>query len=374
MRRTLVLVAFLLAALGGPAARAEPLKSLASVQGVRDNPLIGYGLVVGLDGSGDQTTADALHHAERDQHADAAGRHRAAARRSMQLQERGGRDGDGQPAGLCRSPARPSTSTVSSMGNAKSLRGGTLLMTPLKGADGAGLRGGAGQHGDRRRRRLGQRQQGADQPAQRRPHPGRRHRRAQRWPRRWAKATCCTLELNASRISAPRSAPCEAINRSFGAGTAQALDARVIRVRAPAPAERAGGLPRPTCEDVDVTPAPAGRQGDRQRAHRLGGDEPGGARSRTARWRTATCRWSISSQPVVSQPGPLSGGRTVESPQHADRGEPAGRRLAARARRRLAGRRDQGDSTRWAPIRRTWSRILQAMKAAGALRAELEVI
>ncbi|RAE68956.1 flagellar biosynthesis protein FlgI, partial [Burkholderia multivorans] len=42
-------------ALGAPAAHAERLKDLAQIQGVRDNPLIGYGLVVGLDGTGDQT-------------------------------------------------------------------------------------------------------------------------------------------------------------------------------------------------------------------------------------------------------------------------------------------------------------------------------
>ena len=36
-------------------AHAERLKELASIQGVRDNPLIGYGLMVGLDGTGDQT-------------------------------------------------------------------------------------------------------------------------------------------------------------------------------------------------------------------------------------------------------------------------------------------------------------------------------
>ena len=39
-----------------PAAHAERLKDLVSVAGVRENQLLGYGLVVGLDGSGDQTT------------------------------------------------------------------------------------------------------------------------------------------------------------------------------------------------------------------------------------------------------------------------------------------------------------------------------
>lgn len=42
-------------ALGTTPAQAERLKDLAQIQGVRDNPLIGYGLVVGLDGTGDQT-------------------------------------------------------------------------------------------------------------------------------------------------------------------------------------------------------------------------------------------------------------------------------------------------------------------------------
>src|SRR5688572_27661570 len=51
----LVIAAMMCAALAGPA-RAERIKDLASVQGVRSNQLVGYGLVVGLDGSGDQTT------------------------------------------------------------------------------------------------------------------------------------------------------------------------------------------------------------------------------------------------------------------------------------------------------------------------------
>src|ERR1700752_1704386 len=51
----LLLAAALFATLAGPA-RSERIKDLATVQGVRSNQLVGYGLVVGLDGSGDQTT------------------------------------------------------------------------------------------------------------------------------------------------------------------------------------------------------------------------------------------------------------------------------------------------------------------------------
>src|ERR1700734_1024334 len=60
--RALALFALACAALplSTPVAHAERLKDLVSIQGVRDNPLIGYGLVVGLDGTGDQTTQTPL--------------------------------------------------------------------------------------------------------------------------------------------------------------------------------------------------------------------------------------------------------------------------------------------------------------------------
>ena len=52
----LLLACGLAAAMLAPVAQAERLKDLASIAGVRQNQLMGYGLVVGLDGSGDQTT------------------------------------------------------------------------------------------------------------------------------------------------------------------------------------------------------------------------------------------------------------------------------------------------------------------------------
>ena len=55
-RGALILAAVLALALPGPAARAERVKDLATVAGVRSNQLVGYGLVVGLDGTGDQTS------------------------------------------------------------------------------------------------------------------------------------------------------------------------------------------------------------------------------------------------------------------------------------------------------------------------------
>lgn len=112
--------------------QAERIKDLTSIAGIRDNPLLGYGLVVGLDGTGDQTvqfTEQSL--------------------RSMLTQY-----GVTIPPEIKLQPKNvaavsihavlpPFTKagqqidvTISSLGNSKSLRGGSLLMSPLRGADG----------------------------------------------------------------------------------------------------------------------------------------------------------------------------------------------------------------------------------------------
>ena len=113
---------------------AERIKDLAQIAGVRDNQLIGYGLVVGLDGTGDQTTQTPF---------------TIQSLKSMMAQF-----GITLPEGVnpqlknvaavvihaslpaFAKPGQNIDVTVSSLGNAKSLRGGSLLMSPLKGADG----------------------------------------------------------------------------------------------------------------------------------------------------------------------------------------------------------------------------------------------
>lgn len=112
---------------------ADRIKDLASIQGVRNNQLIGYGLVVGLDGSGDMTTQTPF--------------------TVQSIISMLGQLGINLPPGTnlqlrnvaavmvtatlpaFTKPGQQIDITVSSMGNAKSLRGGTLLMTPLKGVD-----------------------------------------------------------------------------------------------------------------------------------------------------------------------------------------------------------------------------------------------
>ena len=115
-------------------ARAARIKEVASVAGVRSNPLTGYGLVVGLDGTGDQTTQ-----------APFTGQSLTA-----MLQQFGVILPPGvtmQPRNIAAvmvttqlppfaQPGQQLDINVSSIGNAKSLRGGTLIATPLRGADG----------------------------------------------------------------------------------------------------------------------------------------------------------------------------------------------------------------------------------------------
>lgn len=117
-----------------PVAQAERLKDISSIAGVRSNQLLGYGLVVGLDGTGDQTTQTPF--------------------TVQSLKSMLARLGVAVPPGVnpqltnvaavmvqAELPAFAKKGqtidvTVSSLGNAGSLRGGALLMTPLKGADG----------------------------------------------------------------------------------------------------------------------------------------------------------------------------------------------------------------------------------------------
>ena len=113
-------------------ARAERIKDIATISGVRENQLVGYGIVVGLDGTGDSSapfTAQSM---------------------LNMLSSMGVTLSPGQSLPLKNVAAVMVTAilpafgrtgqavdvTVSSIGSAKSLKGGTLIMTPLKGADG----------------------------------------------------------------------------------------------------------------------------------------------------------------------------------------------------------------------------------------------
>jgi flagellar P-ring protein precursor FlgI len=122
-----------LMALALPAA-ADRVKDLATVLGVRENQLIGYGLVVGLDGSGDQTTQTPFTVQSTITMLSQLGITLPPGT-SLQLKNIAAVTVTASLPPFSR-PGQTIDVTVSSIGNAKSLRGGTLLMAPLKGADG----------------------------------------------------------------------------------------------------------------------------------------------------------------------------------------------------------------------------------------------
>ena len=347
--------------------RGERLKDLASIQGVRDNPLIGYGLMVGLDGSGDQTMQTPF--------------------TTQSLNNMLGQLGVTVPAGTnmqlknvaavmvtATLPpfARPGQTidiTVSSLGNAKSLRGGTLLMTPLKGADGQVYAlaqgnmvvGGAGASANGSKVQINQLsagripagaivERGVDSPL--------------------GGGGSLMLELNLSDFGTAQLAT-DAINRSFGAGTATALDARVIQVVAPAqPEERVGFLAR--LQNLDVSPA--------QAVAKVVINARTGSVVMNQNVRLGDCAVAhgnlsvvINTEPVISQPNPLSGGATVATQKSQIEITQAGGALqVVRGGASLADV-IKGLNALGANPQDLVS-ILQAMKAAGALRAELEII
>jgi flagellar P-ring protein precursor FlgI len=112
--------------------RVQVLRNLASVEGVRENPLVGYGLVVGLNGSGDSTQVKYSSQSvvnmlkqfgvKLPEGQEAKNKNVAAVMVSAVF-----------PPGYRRGQAIDVT--VSSLGDAKSLRGGTLLLTQLRAAD-----------------------------------------------------------------------------------------------------------------------------------------------------------------------------------------------------------------------------------------------
>lgn len=131
---TLRLIVALLLCLTAPLAAAERIKDLGTFAGVRGNQLIGYGLVVGLDGSGDQTTQTPFT-VQSVKNMLAKLGVVVDPRVTPQLKNVASVIVHAELPPFAR-PGQTIDVTVSSLGNSKSLRGGSLLMTPLKGADG----------------------------------------------------------------------------------------------------------------------------------------------------------------------------------------------------------------------------------------------
>lgn len=130
----LFLVALLATAFLTEQAYAERVKDLAGVAGVRDNQLAGYGLVVGLNGTGDQTTQTPFTVQSVVNMLTQFGV-TIPPGTSMQLKNVAAVTVHAELPAFAK-PGQTIDVTVSSIGNSKSLRGGSLIMAPLRGADG----------------------------------------------------------------------------------------------------------------------------------------------------------------------------------------------------------------------------------------------
>ena len=348
-------------------AQAARIKELAAVQGVRHNALNGYGLVVGLDGTGDQTTQTPF----------------TTQSLNAMLQQMGVTVPPGTTMQLKNvaavlvtaqlppfaQPGQTIDINVSSLGNAKSLRGGTLIATPLKGADGRIyamaqgnlIVGGAGASAGGAKVQInhlsaGRIPDGATVEAS--------------VPTPLLQGDSIQLDLHAADFNTAR-AVAGAINAAKGEGTAAARDGRVVAVRAPTdPNARIAFL-----ADIENLPIELA-----QPAARIVLNARTGSVVLNDAVTLGACAVAhgslsvtISSTPQVSQPNPLSQGQTVATEKTdiaiTQQGGaliqmPAGTKLADVVKALNALGATPQDLLA----------ILQAMRSAGALRAEIEVI
>jgi flagellar P-ring protein precursor FlgI len=361
------IVLFALAA-GLRPAHAERIKDLATVQGVRMNQLIGYGLVVGLDGTGDQTTQAPFTTQSLGTMLQQLGvtlppgvnpqlKNTAAVMITTQL-----------PA--YAQPGQPIDVTVSSIGNAKSLRGGTLLLTPLKGADGLiyamaqgnVVVGGAGASA------AGSKVQINHLSAGRVPGGATVERAV---PNLVLENDTIQLELKTTDFTAATQVA-DAINRKAGAGgaIAQAIDARVIRVKLPANEKRVAFLSELENIDVSSVTPPARVIVNARTGSVVMNQSVTLAPSAVAHGNLSV---SISTTPMVSQPNAFSGGSTVATEKADIQIKQDGAALMMlESGAKLADVVKALNSL--GATAQDLIAILQALKAAGSLKAELEII
>ena len=290
--------------------QAQRIKDIASIAGVRSNQLVGYGLVVGLDGTGDQTSQTPF---------------TVQSFKSMLKQYGITLPANVQPklknvAAVALHTDLPPFSklgqridiTVSSLGNAKSLRGGSLLMTPLKGADGkvyavaqgnliVGGFGISGSDGSKVTVNI--------------PSVGRIPSGAiveREVPNPFGSMNKIVLNLNRSDFTTAKRVV-QAINKVLGPDSAQAIDAVSIQVLTPpTTTQKVEFVSFLENLEVEEAAAPAriiinSRTGTVVISSTV--------RVRPAAVSHGSLTVTITEDPIVSQPGALSGGTTAVVPR-----------------------------------------------------------
>src|SRR5689334_3378390 len=303
-------------------AQAQRVKDLTQIQGVRSNQLVGYGLVVGLDGTGDQTTQTPFT-------TQTLANMLANLGIGINNQQAGATNGGVSPLSNLQlknvaavmvtatlppfaRPGEPIDVTVSSLGNAKSLRGGTLLLTPMKGADGSVYAlaqgnlavGGAGASANGSRVQVNQLASG-------RIAAGATIERS--LPVNIAQAGGI-LEMNLNDMDYDNAQKIVAVvNNAFGGGTATAIDGRTIQLRAPTDtASQVSFLAQ--LQNLEIKPAKA--------AAKVILNARTGSIVMNQMVTLESCAVAhgnlsvvVNTQTVVSQPGAFSNGQTVAARQ-----------------------------------------------------------
>lgn len=350
------------------AVRKAMIRDIASVEGVRENPVLGYGMVVGLKGTGDrqqtifttQTLANVLQHL------------------GVQI-----------PAGVATpvtvknvaavfvtaslppfaAPGARLDVTVASIGDARSLEGGLLLLTPLYGADGKVYAAAQGAV------TIGGYSAGSGANTKQVNHPttGRIpggalvERDSSLDLRRLDKLSLLLADANFSTAKAMA----DSINHEFGNGAAVPVDSR--RVDVDTAATRVGNLPtllaRIESLEVEVHRRAKVVVNERTGTIVLGQEVRLGAVSILH----GNISIEVATSYQVSQPNALAAGHTAVVPETAVKAEESEvKRVAlsegASVEQLVSGLQKIGATSRDVIA------ILQAVKAAGALEADLEVI
>ena len=349
---------------------ATRVKEVASIEGVRSNQLTGFGLVVGLDGTGDQTTQMPYTTQGLANYMQQLGLTlTAASLTQLQMKNVAAVLVTAHLPAFAR-PGQLLDINVSSLGNAKSLKGGTLIATPLKGADGevyalaqgnlvvAGAGAAAG----------GSKVTVNHLSVGRIPDGAQVERSV---PTSLQDGPTISLSLNASDFQTARKVA-QAINRQFGEGIARAVDGRSVQVTAPQnPTDRVSFIAEMEELAVESSIAAAkviinSRTGSivLNQAVTLG----------ACAIAHGNLSISISSTPVISQPNALStGGQTVVTEKaNIDIKQEPGKLIQISAAAQLADVVKALNMLGATPA--DLLAILQAIKSAGALNAELEVI
>ena len=305
------IVAAVVSSLGfAPTAHADKIRDLVQVAGVRSNQLVGYGLVVGLDGTGDQTTQAPFTTQSLENMLKQFGVSIPSTGIQPQLKDVAAVTITANLPPFAK-PGQTIDVTVASIGNAKSIRGGELLMAPLRGADGnvyAVAQGSVVVGGVSASGKSGSSVQINISASGRIPNGASVERSV---PSPFASSNDLVLNLNAEDfVTANRIV--DAINHLYGAGTAHALDGGSVSVRGPVdPSEKVAWLG--AIESLDVQPGDAPARvivNSRTGTVVIGSD----VRVSAAAVAHGSIQVTISEQPQVSQPAPFSNGQTTVVP------------------------------------------------------------